>query len=984
MIDADNTPWASSLPKLYRISFAERIFPMRLFRAALLLGVAAIPLLPMAADAAPAARKSLAKSSVAASKPATNAVKPLAYTTRTLANGLRVYAIRDTSTATAAIHVWYDVGSKDDPKGRSGFAHMFEHLMFKATRNLVPEQFDRLTEDVGGFNNASTNDDYTNYFETVPANHLERLLFAEADRMASLVVDPKTFASERDVVKEELRLRILAQPYGKLFGLYFPEISYSVHPYARPGIGSIEDLEAASIDDVRAFHATYYRPDNAVLVVAGNFDPVQLDQWVDKYFAGIKKPDRPIPRVTATEPVRTAPITRTVYEENTPLPAVLISYPIPADRDADTPALSVLNAILSAGESSRLYESLVYRDQLAQSAGTFLDSKQSTGAMALYAILAGGKSVEDGEAGLKREAARLRDTLVSAAELDEAKNQILTNAISGRETADGKASTLAQAIIIDGDAKAADRQLADIARITAADVQRVARKYLVDTRAATIRYLPTTENGLQGDKISVPATVQAAALTAPANVEVFTPASDATRILPPAAGAPVAAAIPAPVETRLANGMRVIVVEKHDLPLISASVITQGGGANDPADRAGLADLAATLLTKGTKTRSATQIAREVESLGGSISSDAGWDGASVRVGVKSDQAGAAMAILADVARNPAFAQDELDRARTQAIDGVGVSLKDPAQLADYIANRLVFGGGAYGHILSGTPGSLGKISRADVVSAYSAHWRPDGATLVLVGDITPSAGKALAEKYFASWATPAGKAPVAPAAVAAPAPRVVVVDFPGAGQAGVVVARPSIARKDAAYYPLSVANATLGVGFSSRLNQEIRIKRGLSYGARSGLAARRSPGVLSASTQTKNPSAAEVVGLIVGEMKRLGAEPAPAAELETRKAVLVGGFSRSTETTGGIAGILGGYVASELPLGELKTFASSLNAVDPAAVQAAAAKLLDPAAASIVVVGDSKLFIDDLRKVYPNVELIPASALDLDSAKLK
>ena len=187
------------------------------------------------------------------------------------------------------------------------FAHLFEHLMFKQTRNLMPEQFDRLTEDVGGYNNASTNDDFTNYFEVVPANHLQRLLWAEAERMRSLVIEPEFFNSERDVVKEELRSRVLAAPYGKLFYLYLPEISYDVHPYARPGIGSIEDLDAATIDDVRAFHAIYYRPDNAVLLVSGNFEQAELDRWVDQYFQSIERPSSAIPRVTVKEPAGPRP-----------------------------------------------------------------------------------------------------------------------------------------------------------------------------------------------------------------------------------------------------------------------------------------------------------------------------------------------------------------------------------------------------------------------------------------------------------------------------------------------------------------------------------------------------------------------------------------------------------------------------------------------------------------------------------------------------
>ncbi|MEO7690503.1 MAG: pitrilysin family protein, partial [Sphingomonas sp.] len=865
---------------------------------------------------------------------------------------------------------------------------MFEHLMFKATRNLASEQMDRLTEDVGGYNNASTNDDYTNYFEVVPANHLQRLLFAEADRMASLVVEPKSFASERDVVKEELRQRTLAQPYGKLFSVYFPAISYSRHPYARSTIGSIDNLESASVDDVRAFHATYYRPDNAILVVSGNFDPKQLDAWVDQYFAGIAKPDRPIPRVTVTEPERTQATHYKVYEPNTPLPAVMISYPVPADNDPDNPAIAVLNAVMSQGESSRLYETLVYRDQLAQSAESYLDTKQGPGNLGVFAIMAGGNSAGEGEAALRREVARLRDMPVSAAELVEAKNGILTSALKGRETAEGKASALAASVIVDGDPRTSDRQLAAIAQVTPADVQRVARKYLRDERSASLQYLPieSAPAGVKGDTITVAPTVAVSPLVAPANVAIVTPAPDAERLRPPAAGPSVAAAIPTPQEFTLANGLRVIVVEKHDLPLVTANLVATGGAALDPPLRAGLGSLTADLMTKGTKTRSATQIAAEIEALGGSIDSSAQWDGASASVTVKSDQVVPALAILADVARNPAFAPDELERARAQAIDNVALTIKDPAQLAGLVAARAVFKDEAYGHALAGTPLSLKAITRADVRAAYAGTWRPEQASLILVGDITLVAARALAKRNFGNWEEPAGRIWAVDTIVtaAAASPRVIVVDMPDAGQAGVIVARPGIARNDPSFYPASVANTVLGGGYSSRLNQEIRIKRGLAYGAGSSLMARREPGAIAASTQTKNSTAPETVAIMIAEMKRLGVELVPASELEPRKATLIGDFGRGIETTGGIADALGTYVVEKVPLSQLKAFTSSVAAVDPAAVQAAAAKLLDPSQASIVVVGDAKLFVDALRKVYPELELIPASALNLDSETLK
>ena len=944
---------------------------MRLTLSSLLLGAALLPVPAIAQNAASAA------------KPA--AVKPIAFTQRTLANGLRVFAIRDTGTANVSVQVWYDVGSKDDPRDRSGFAHMFEHLMFKATRNLVPEQMDRLTEDVGGYNNASTNDDYTNYYEVVPANHLQRILFAEADRMASLVVEPTSYASERDVVKEELRQSTLARPYGKLLSLYYPAISYSAHPYARATIGSIENLDAATIDDVRAFHATYYRPDNAILVVSGNFDAAQLDKWVDQYFAPIKRPNRPIPRVTVKEPARTQATHYTVYEPNTPLPAVLVSWKLPPDNDPDYPALLVLKSVLAEGDSSRLYQSLVYRDQLAQSADVFLDTKKGTGQFVAYSILAGGKDAKTGEAALRREVARMRDTPVSAAELAEAKNQILTSGIRSRETAEGKASTLAASVIVDGDPTTSDRQLAAVATVTAADVQRVAARYLRDEQSAAIAYLPIEArpaNG-KGDTITVASTVQVAPLTPPADIALVTPAPAGQRLLPPAPGAPIAPSLPEPIVTRLANGLTLVTVEKHDQPLVTASLVSKAGGGNDPAGRAGLASLAADVLTKGTKTRSASEIAAAVEALGGSLDSDAAWDGSGLDLTVKSDQIRPALTLLADVVQNPVFAADEVERARAQAIDGVQVAFKNPAALSGLVAGRAVFGDGPYGHPLSGTPASLKAITPAELKTAYARTWSPAATTLLLVGDITPASAKALAEANFGKWQGAA--APVAPPQPAAlPAPRVIVVDLPDAGQAGVVVARAALARRDPAFYPASVANGVLGGGFSSRLNQEIRIRRGLAYGAGSGLSARRLPGSFSARTQTKNQTASEAVAIMLAEMARLGREPVAAAELEPRKATLIGGFGREIETTTGIAGVLGEYAVEDVPLAEFGAFTDKVAGVTPKDLQAAAARLLDPSVASIVVVGDARQFVDALRRDHPNLEVIPATALNLDRPALR
>lgn len=913
------------------------------------------------------------------------AVPPIQYQTRTLANGLRVYSIRDPQSANVSVQVWYDVGSRDDPRGRSGFAHLFEHLMFKSTRNMVPEQFDRLTEDVGGFNNASTNDDYTNYYEVVPANHLERLLWAEAERMSSLVIEPGFFASERDVVKEELRSRVLAQPYGRLFYLYLPQISYDLHPYARPGIGSIEDLDAATIDDVRAFHATYYRPDNAVLVVAGNFDEAQLNAWVDRYFAPIARPTTAIPRVTVQEPERTQARSYTVYEPNTPLPAVLISYPAPPASDADAAAMEVLDGILSTGDSSRLHQSLVYRDRIAAQASSFVDIKQGRGSLAAYAILSQGQSAEAGEAALRREIARFRDTLVSAAELDEAKNELITGALTTRETVEGRAEALVEAVLVAGDARAADARLARIAAVTPADIQRVARRWLREEASAAVRYLPeASQNGAREDVIDTASRAQTAALAAPANIRIWEPAPEAERVAPPPPGPEITPAVPRPHSQRLANGLTVITVENHGLRLVTATLVARGGSADDPPSRAGLAALTAAVMTEGTTTRSAAQIDQAAEALGASLSSAAGWDGSQLGLTVRADRLDGALAIVADVARNPALAEEEIERQRAQAVDAVAVALSDPGSVARLAVARTLYGASSYGHPAGGTAASLRAITRENVQRTYRLAWAPSNATLILSGDISPPQARTLAERHFSDW-----RVEIPPIVRVAtdphtPRPDVVVIDMPGAGQAAVAVARNTVARADPAYFRALVANAVLGGGYSARLNQEIRIRRGLSYGSGSSLDARRAPGPFVAVTQTRNDAAAEVLGLILAEMRRLGAEPIAPAELVARRASLTGDFGRAAETTSGLASLVASYVTRGVDPAQIERYLPSVLGVTPAEAQAVAGTLLAPEGATLVIVGEASQFVERLRAGGRTVTVIPLAELNLDSATLR
>ena len=443
---------------------------------------------------------------------------------------------------------------------------------------------------------------------------------------------------------------------------------------------------------------------------------------------------------------------------------------------------------------------------------------------------------------------------------------------------------------------------------------------------------------------------------------------------------------PKPVEETLPNGLRVIVIERRETPLISAQLLIKNGGEVDPPELAGLADMTANLLTKGTQTRDATKIAQEIESLGGSLDSGARWDSSFASVSVMASKIPQATEILADVVRRPTFKSEEVERLRQQYLDNVTLALGDPGTIARFVAARVVFGDSPYGHPVSGTTESLTRITAADIAKMHSRYYRPDNAILVIGGDISAKDGMALATKYFGDWQKPTTPMPTLSAAMegaGSKAGRVVVIDKPDAGQAAVYLARTGINRKDPDYFRGIVSNSVLS-GYSGRLNQEIRIKRGLSYGAASSLDTRRDVGPFVASAQTKNESGAQVADLLLGEISRLSSAPPADVELTPRKSVLIGNFSRNLETANGLVGQVGSLALYGLSLDEINRYINNVQAVSTADIQKFAGTRLDAKTSNIIIVGNAKAFLPELQKKYQNVEVIPIADLDLNTALLR
>jgi len=416
-------------------------------------------------------------------------IKKLSFKHTTLQNGLEIYSIQDQSSPTVAVQVWYHVGSKDDPNRRSGFAHLFEHMMFKGNERLTPETFEGLTENVGGENNAFTAPDVTVYHEVVPSNYLEPILWAEAERMSSLALNDANFNSERDVVKEEYRQRILANPYGE-FSLAIDQKSFAAHPYKRPSIGNIAELDAAQLPEVKAFHSTFYRPDNATLIVVGDFKATDLETWTKKYFGPITRPAAKIPRVTAVEPPHKEDRHEVLPSAKAPLPAFALTYLAPSVRSEDEAALDLADEILSGGQSSRLYQSLVYEQQVAQRASFSADLREDLGLLTFRVTVASGKSLPEAEKSLNDQIEKILKNGVSGAELDKAKNRFLTGKLMERETNNGKASALGEAAVIYRDPNHINTDLAKYQAVTANQIKDVLNKYIAGKKKVLIECVP--------------------------------------------------------------------------------------------------------------------------------------------------------------------------------------------------------------------------------------------------------------------------------------------------------------------------------------------------------------------------------------------------------------------------------------------------------------------------------------------------------------
>ncbi|NNE50375.1 MAG: insulinase family protein, partial [Altererythrobacter sp.] len=621
--------------------------------------------------------------------PAALSAPQIEYTMWTLDNGLSVIAIPDEGTSSVTTSLWYDIGSKLDPEGRSGFAHLFEHILSRKTENMPYNMIYGLTADIGGTRNASNWVDRTNYYETVPAQYLETMLWTHRERMAKVVVDEEVFETERGVVKEELRQRVLAPPYGRLQRFVITENSFDVMPHRRPGIGSIEDLDSATLDDARAFYEAYYGPDTATLIVAGNFDVSLLRPLVDSYFADIPPRANPVDLAIAErEPDRTEPRTVNATAPNVPLPVVGAVWKAPPTTHPDAAALEMLEAILVRGENNRLDSALVRSGQAVQAAAS-VQLFREAGQIATYVVVSNPEAMDQASATLGAELERVRTESVTEDELAEARNEIIASTLRRRETARGRAFELGEALVSSGDPNFADTRLNQLLEVTADDVMRVAAKYLDPQKRVAFTYTAGEDDpSTYANPVPMPEY-----RTLPAAVgEIRQVLPEDQRMAPPGPGDVPAVAAPEIVERSLSNGIKVVAVKTGDVPIATITMLVPGGSKTDPRAKAGVSQMAAGLADKGIEGMDEVAIAARFESLGASFGGGAGSDGTSFSLTAPVATLGDAGALAAQIIRGATYPEDAFQRERKRASDGLQVSLKDPGSLSRYAVRVAMYG----------------------------------------------------------------------------------------------------------------------------------------------------------------------------------------------------------------------------------------------------------------------------------------------------
>ncbi|MBK9238189.1 MAG: insulinase family protein [Rhodoferax sp.] len=881
-----------------------------------------------------------------------------------LANGFEVILVEDHRLPLVAFNLWVHAGPRNEAKGQTGFAHLFEHLMFAGSKHIPRGEADKIIDAAGGTDsNGTTNFDRTNYFFTLPSNQLELGLWIKSDMLGYMIdqVDAVALANQQDVVRNERRQSIENRPYGIVEEALYQALFPQDHPYRAVVMGSHADIQSIKLADVKAFAKTYYRPNNATLVLAGDFRSADAKRLVQKYFGSLKA-GQPVPPVVAAQPRITAE-RRVVVTDRIELPRLNLAWHTPAQYQPGDAEMDVVANLLGGGKSSRLYKKLVYERQVAQSVTAGQDSMSLGSMFNIEVVARPGQKLEDIERLVDEELDLLVRHGPTAAELARTRAVFETQLMARLEKVSSLADLMNHYRLMTGDADYIDKDLARYRALTPQGVQAAADKLLQRRARVVVHALP----GTQVLAAEVP-TPPAPTATSKGEREAIN-ADQAWRNKPPFDRSKVSVRLPAANSFKLANGLTVLHSPKPGVPLVSAELVLRAGQSANPLARPGLAGFAAAMLQEGTRTRSAQELAAQLADLGASFASHAGRDDARLELGSLKSAFEPALTLLADMALNPAFDAAEVERVKKARLAALLQQRENASQLASVVAARAYYGAQhPLGASALGTEQSVAAIDRTALVDFWQSHYRPDQAALVVAGDISEAELRELAQRLFGRWSASAAAgrpATQAQPALASPTDaKLVVVNKADAPQTALVLVGPGVRAGQPDEQSLEVMNAALGGLFTSRINTQLREVKGYTYGVSSGYVFGRDGGHFSLRGSVRADVTGAALADTFKELQAMRAKPMGRAELErVRNALLLslpGQFDTNAAITEGYARVwtLG------LPQDHIERLPAALQAVTARSALKAALDHLDPSRLIVVAVGDQ-------AKVAPQLEAL-------------
>ncbi|HEX8916226.1 MAG TPA: pitrilysin family protein, partial [Humisphaera sp.] len=894
----------------------------------------------------------------------------------TLDNGLRVIYAPLKNAPVVHVRVGYHVGSRDERPDRQGFAHMFEHMMFRGSQHVGNQEHMQLVNAVGGISNAFTSFDQTVYWQTVPAQHLEMCLYLEADRMSSFKVKEDIYKTERKVVAEEWRLR-QNRPYGTVYEDLLGT-AFTKHSYRWTPIGNMQHLAAAGVQDLQDFFNTYYLPNNAVLTISGDFDVAQAKQWVRKYYGWIPKGPE-VKRLAEPEPEQSLG-RRVEVPQRVPLAMVAAAYHSPAYGSDDHFALNMLSAILGRGRTSRLDRLLVNSDDpLAVDASASNMQLQDSGIFLVDATVMQGKSADAVEQALLKEVANVVAKGVTAEELEKAKTQARIGLIRGRQTAENVASVLQAEALFAGDAGRVNTALAKLEAVTPAAVQAAAQKYLAPERATILRVKPDPTG----------AAARAAAAAAAATQATTAPADPSKPVTPRAINFPEGYPQRPPINDKVVrakfekgtettvDGVKVIVMPDNRLPLVSWSLTLRNGSHLDPAGKEGLASIAADVLRRGAAGMTYDQINEDLESKGITVEASAGGD--TLRFGGSSLSKDVDHGILRtrQLMLEPTFPAAELAKLKAQLQSNLSVALETPGSVADDDLEAAIYGNSALGR--TATPKSVAAVTLDDVKKWYADNVVTMDAVLVIAGDVTLERGQELAKKLLAGAKAGDGGSTADRSKLyeypPVPAKRqIILVDHPSAKGGTVRMAVRAYDIHSDEKFAGTLAGQILSSGLESRLNKVVRAEKGLSYGVHGAFMPTRHAGAFSVSTDGRVDTTAEAVNAIFGVLEKVRQENVTDKELAEAKTRTVGLMLMGMQTIQQQASYRVDAILNGYPIDYYDVYPEKVSAVTADQVRELMKKYADPNHFTVVVVAPAKDVKAELEKIG-EVKVVPMPA---------